>query len=54
MAKFIPHLRNEHALHRWDVAGDDETSRELLGALDLVDQSVGELGAILLVAGRKG
>ena len=53
VAKFIPHLRNEHALHRWDVAGDDETSRELLGTLDLVDHSVGELGAILLVAGRK-
>jgi DNA-binding CsgD family transcriptional regulator len=53
VAKFIPHLRNEHALHRWDLAGDDDTSRELLGALDLVDHSVGELGAILLVAGRK-
>ena len=53
VTKFIPHLRNEHALHRWDVAGDDETSRELLGALDLVDHSVGELGAILLVAGRQ-
>ena len=53
VAKFVPHLRNEHALHRWDLAGDDDTSRELLGPLDLVDHSVGELGAILLVAGRK-
>ena len=26
VAKFIPHLRNEHALHRWDIAGDDDTS----------------------------
>jgi hypothetical protein len=51
VATFIPHLRNEHALHRWDVAGDDETSAQLLGAMDLVDHSVGELGRILLVAG---
>jgi hypothetical protein len=53
VAKFIPHLRNEHALHRWDVAGDDEVSRELLGAMDLVGHSVGELGRILLAAGRR-
>jgi len=51
--KFIPHVRNEHALHRWDIAGDDEVSHQLLGAVDLVDHSVGELGRILLVAGRK-
>jgi hypothetical protein len=53
VGKFIPHLRNEHALHRWDVAGDDQTSSELLGNIDLVDHSVGELGAILLRAGRQ-
>lgn len=52
VAKFIPHLRNEHALHRWDIAGDDETSDQLLGNRDLVDHSVGELGRILLQAGR--
>jgi hypothetical protein len=53
VAKFIPHLRNEHALHRWDVAGDDQTSAELLGDIDLLDHSVGELGVILLHAGRQ-
>jgi hypothetical protein len=53
VAKFIPHLRNEHALHRWDVAGDDAVSRRLLGSDDLIDHSVRELGQILLVAGRK-
>jgi hypothetical protein len=53
VAKFIPHLRNEHALHRWDVAGEDDISRQLLGHDDLVDHSVVELGQILLVAGRK-
>ncbi len=53
VSKFIPHLRNEHALHRWDVAGEDEISMRLLGSEDLVDHSVGELGQILLVAGRR-
>ncbi len=53
VAKFIPHLRNEHALHRWDIAGDDEVSRQLLGTMDLVGHSVGELGRILLTAGRR-
>ncbi len=53
VAKFIPHLRNEHALHRWDIAGDDDVSSELLGGMELVDHSVGELGAILLIAGRE-
>jgi hypothetical protein len=53
VAKFIPHMRNEHALHRWDVAGDDSTSLALLAEPDLIEHSVGVLGAILLVAGRK-
>ena len=53
VAKFIPHLRNEHALHRWDIAGDDDTSLALLGGTDLVDHSVGVLGEILLAAGRE-
>jgi hypothetical protein len=53
VAKFIPHMRNEHALHRWDVVGDDSASRTLLAGSDLVEHSVGVLGAILLVAGRK-
>jgi hypothetical protein len=53
VAKFIPHMRNEHALHRWDVAGDDSTSLALLAEPDLAEHSVGVLGAILLVAGRK-
>ena len=52
VAKFIPHLRNEHALHRWDVVGDDEASAALLGQTDLIEHSVEVLGRILLVAGR--
>jgi hypothetical protein len=52
VAKFIPHLRNEHALHRWDIVGDDETGFDLLGQSDLTDHSVEVLGRILLAAGR--
>jgi len=52
VAKFIPHLRNEHALHRWDVVGDDEEGDELLGQSDLTEHSVEVLGQVLLVAGR--
>jgi len=51
VAKFIPHLRNEHALHRWDLVGDGDRL-DLLGQSDLVDHSVSVLGRILLVAGR--
>ncbi|MDT5181760.1 MAG: hypothetical protein QOJ95_5958 [Mycobacterium sp.] len=54
VAKFVPHVRNEYALHRWDIAGDDDDASESpLGAMDLVEHSVGELGRILLVAGRE-
>jgi hypothetical protein len=53
VAKFIPHLRNEHALHRWDVAGDDEVSLQLLADSDLTEHTVEVLGRILLVAGRE-
>jgi hypothetical protein len=52
VAKFIPHLRNEHALHRWDVGGDDELGITLLSQADLAAHSVLALGRILLVAGR--
>jgi hypothetical protein len=53
VAKFNPHLRNEHALHRWDLVGDDEISTILLGNSELVAHSVSELGRVLLVAGRR-
>jgi hypothetical protein len=52
VAKFVPHLRNEHALHRWDIAGDDDISLQLLAGSDLVEHSVEVLGRILLKAGR--
>jgi uncharacterized protein (TIGR03083 family) len=53
VAKFIPHLRNEHALHRWDLVGDNEDEPPIVGQPDLVEHSVEELGRILVVAGRK-
>jgi hypothetical protein len=53
VAKFIPHLRNEHALHRWDIVGDDEVSTALLAQSDLTEHSVEVLGEILLRAGRR-
>jgi uncharacterized protein (TIGR03083 family) len=53
VAKFIPHLRNEHAVHRWDVVGDDEVSNTLLAQTDLTEHSVEVLGEILLRAGQR-
>ncbi len=34
------HGRSEAAIHRWDIAGDDETSRELLAAPELTRHAV--------------
>jgi len=52
VATFIAHLRNEHAIHRWDMVGDDEVSVALLGQPALTKHSVAVLGEILLRAGR--
>jgi hypothetical protein len=52
VAKFIPHLRNEHAIHRWDLVGDREEGSPMVGQSDLVEHSVEVLGRILLLAGR--
>jgi hypothetical protein len=53
VAKFWPHLRNEFAIHRWDVVGDDDTSMELLSQPDLTEHAVGVLGEILTRRGRQ-
>jgi hypothetical protein len=52
VAKFPPHLRNEFAVHRWDIAGDDDTSHELLARPELTAHAVEVLGEILLRRGR--
>jgi Mycothiol maleylpyruvate isomerase N-terminal domain len=53
VAKFLPHLRNEFAIHRWDFAGDDEVSGRLLAQPELTAHAVGVLGGILLRRGRQ-
>jgi|HubBroStandDraft_2_1064218.scaffolds.fasta_scaffold108499_1 uncharacterized protein (TIGR03083 family) len=52
VAKFWPHLRNEFAIHRWDIAGDDDVSIELLSQPDLTEHAVSVLGEILTRRGR--
>jgi len=51
---FPTHMRSESAVHRWDVAGDDETSRHLLSQPDLLSHAVGFIGKPLLVKGLAG
>jgi len=51
VAKFLPHLRNEFAIHRWDFAGDDEVGTVLLSQPELTAHAVGVLGRILLLRG---
>ena len=53
VAKFLPHLRNEFAIHRWDFVGDDDLGTELLSQPELTEHAVGILGRILLVRGYK-
>jgi hypothetical protein len=52
VAKFLPHLRNEFALHRWDFAGDRDPGRELLAQPELTEHAVEVLGQILIRRGR--
>ncbi len=48
---FVTHLRSELAIHRYDIVGDDETSRALLGNSELTDHAVTILGRALLFRG---
>lgn len=47
---FLSHLRNECAVHRWDMVGDDSTSYELLSQPDLLKHTTEFLGPIPLQA----
>lgn len=42
---FLTHLRSECAVHRWDLAGDDDVSRRLLGQFDLFKHAVTAIGS---------
>lgn len=53
VAKFLPHMRNEFAIHRWDFVGDDDTGIELLSQPELTEHAVGVLGQILVRRGRE-
>ena len=53
VAKFVPHMRNEFAIHRWDLVGDDDTGDGLLAQPELTEHAVGVLGEILLRRGRE-
>jgi hypothetical protein len=52
-AKFVPHMRNEFAIHRWDLVGDDEIGTELLAQPDLTEHAVSVLGRVLVVRGAQ-
>lgn len=47
---FATHLRSECAIHRWDLAGDDERSFEILGSFDLLKHAVTAIGTGPLTA----
>ena len=51
VATFLPHLRSEFAVHRWDIVGDDELGTELLAQPDLTEHAVGALGGLLVARG---
>lgn len=53
VAKFVPHMRNEFSVHRWDFAGDGEIGPALLGQPDLTEHAVTVLGRLLVAAGAK-
>lgn len=47
---FQKHVRNESALHRWDIVGDDDLSMELLSNHSLTKHTIDFLGAIPMQA----
>jgi uncharacterized protein (TIGR03083 family) len=47
----VLHLRQEFAIHRWDLIGDDALGDEILSRRELADHSVRVLSAPLLAVG---
>jgi uncharacterized protein (TIGR03083 family) len=45
VGSFSSHMRNECAIHRWDLLGDDDTSLDLLADPNLLEHSVTAVGA---------
>ena len=50
---FLTHLRSEFAIHRFDLIGDDNVSKELLAQPDLTNHAVTVLGKVLLLRGSR-
>lgn len=53
VAKFIPHMRSEFAVHRWDVAGDGEIGDRLLAQPELTEHAITVLGPMLVLRGSQ-
>lgn len=51
--KFVPHMRNEFAVHRWDFVGDDDVSVSALSQKELTEHAVTVLGKLLLGRGME-
>ena len=51
-AEIALHGRSEAALHRWDLAGDDDVSRELLSQPELTGHALGVLNEMLEGSGE--
>lgn len=49
--ELVRHMRQEFAVHRWDLVGDDADGVELLAQPDLLEHCVNMLGDPLLAAG---
>lgn len=45
-AQSVTHSRSEAAIHRWDIAGDDDISTELLARPELTNHAVSVLNAM--------
>lgn len=48
VAELVTHMRQEFAIHRWDIAGEDDLGTTILGRHELIDHSVRLLGDSLL------
>jgi uncharacterized protein (TIGR03083 family) len=48
VAELVKHMRQEFAVHRWDLIGDDDSGLDILGTPELVEHSVELLGDSLL------
>lgn len=52
VSELAKHMRQEFAVHRWDLAGDDDAGLALLGTPELIEHSVAFLGDSLLSGAR--